>query len=74
VGPELEAQHLGLHHAPDGGDLAQKSGEIGWSMDQGDGRAAGRVAAEMEGGDIDLVLAQDRPSRPMKPGLSSLVM
>ena len=37
-------------------------------------RSPARDAAEVEGGDVDLLLPSSVPSRPMKPGLSSLVM
>ena len=43
-------------------------------LDQRDGVAARRVAAEVEGGDVDAWPRRAGvPKRPMKPGLSSLV-
>src|SRR6185295_8195229 len=55
----LKSQRLGLHHALEPGDLG---GEFRrqWlvDLDKRDRRAARLVAAEMEGRDVDLVLAQ----------------
>ena len=42
-------------------------------LDQRDRVAARPVAAEMEVGDVDAVVAEQRAERPMKPGLSRLV-
>src|SRR5476651_1456878 len=58
-GGVLEPQRLGLHDALDGGDLGREVDRQRLvDLDQRDCRAARLVAAEMEGGDIDLVLAQ----------------
>jgi hypothetical protein len=55
----LEAQQLRLHHALESGDLAQKLGRGRLvELDQSDRRVARRIAAEMEGRDVDLALAE----------------
>ena len=60
--PALEAQHLGLDHAFDGADLAhQLLADRLVDLNEGDRRAAGIVAAQMEGRDIDLVFTQQSP-------------
>jgi hypothetical protein len=57
----LEAQQLRLNDTLKRGDLGHELGRDRLvDLDQRDRRAAGRVAAEMEGRDVDLALAQQR--------------
>ncbi len=68
-------QRLGALHLRQSAHLLEHlRRQIAVDLDQGHRRAAGRFAADVEGGDVDARLAQVEEKRPIKPGLSRLVM
>ena len=71
--PGSEAELLGVQHLRQPADLVQHVvRDRAVDLDQGDGVAARAVAAEMEGRDVDLGVAQVRPRAPIRPGRSWL--
>ena len=74
--PHQNFSGLRLLHLRQRPHLGQHLGrQLAVDLDQRDGVAARRLAAEVEGGDVDAGVAQQRAENlPMKPGLSRLVM